>query len=166
MNEPLSDARLAEIEARANAATPGPWSPAPYSGADPHDRIVVGSNNDWLLNVGALVHEAISPKNPQEYADAEFIAHARTDVPALVAEVRRLREREAALEKVVALAECGPPMHRFPVAPPIIGFTDNEGPIYPPGYDPTKHADDCTGCKFNAARAALAALDAKEKPHD
>lgn len=82
------------------------------------------------------------------------------------AEVRRLREREAALEKVVALAECGPPMHRFPVAPPIIGFTDNEGPIYPPGYDPTKHADDCTGCKFNAARAALAALDAKEKPHD
>ena len=30
--------------------------------------------------------------------DAEFIAHAREDVPALIAEVRRLRERIAELE--------------------------------------------------------------------
>lgn len=33
------------------------------------------------------------------YADAAFIAHARTDIPALVAEVRRLREERDAVRE-------------------------------------------------------------------
>lgn len=66
---------LDAIEARAEAATEGPW-----------------------LNVGLVVwstttHEdvadtVVEPVNPQQLANADFIAHARTDVPALVAALR------------------------------------------------------------------------------
>lgn len=64
------------IEARANAATPGPWgalSPR-ADGASPVTR----AGGAW-----------IAPFTAED--DAEFIAHAREDVPALVDEVRRLR---------------------------------------------------------------------------
>jgi hypothetical protein len=65
---------LDAIEARANAATEGPWVAHP-------DGLV------WT--------ERPIPGDPvsgsTEVEDAEFIAAARADVPALVAEVRRLR---------------------------------------------------------------------------
>ena len=50
----ITEQQLAEIEARANAATEGPWT--------------------------------------IEVTNADFFAAARADVPALVAEVRKLRE--------------------------------------------------------------------------
>lgn len=65
---------LQAIKARAAAATPGPWS---VNNTDPD--VVLDSD-------GRFVGRA------DEDADAEFIAHARTDVPALIAEVERLRE--------------------------------------------------------------------------
>ena len=54
----MDEKRLAEIEARVDASSPGPWT--------------------WK-DCGARAR------------DHEFIANAREDVPALVAEVRRLR---------------------------------------------------------------------------
>ena len=65
---------LDAIEARVNAATDGPWEAYP-------DGLV------WtkVPRIGDPVSGSVLPE------DAEFIAAARTDVPALVAEVRRLR---------------------------------------------------------------------------
>jgi hypothetical protein len=76
---------LQAIELRANAATPGPWA------------IVYDGSSDWSigpqpdpqgLSVAGVWKSGWNDGNPP---DAEFIASARTDVPALIAEVRRLR---------------------------------------------------------------------------
>ena len=71
------------IKARCEAATPGPWYvdrggefDDPYYSIPSVCRDRYGDNS---LMVGS------------DKATAEFIAHARTDVPALVAEVERLR---------------------------------------------------------------------------
>jgi hypothetical protein len=64
----MTEDELQAIEARAIAATPGPWVPS-ESGR------------------GILKPEDASTQH--ESLDWNFIASARTDVPALVAEVRR-----------------------------------------------------------------------------
>lgn len=83
----MTPEELDAIESRANAAAPGPWR-APrrkhleqvvfFASDDPEDVIVLAGNSPGM-KLG------LSPE------DAAFIAHAREDVPALVAEVRRLR---------------------------------------------------------------------------
>jgi hypothetical protein len=93
-DERLSDERLAEIEKRCAAATPGPWEWP----ADHCDRFTVVAWSDgprW----GTPRDVTVQPEGrtyAQAEADAAFVARARTDVPDLVAEVRRLRavERE------------------------------------------------------------------------
>jgi hypothetical protein len=75
--------RLAEIAARAAAATPGPWCADGweiYRGAE-----YVGGAK-WI-------GETCRPNDTDgAVADAEFIAHAPEDVAALLAEVERLRK--------------------------------------------------------------------------
>jgi len=71
--------QLNAIKERAAKATPGPWRQAGlYS---------VKNSEDMSI-----------PLRPE---DAEFIAHARKDVPALVAEVERL---QAELADIIAVA--------------------------------------------------------------
>ena len=79
--------RLNEIEARANAATEGPWTPDEYTEVDPDGfyelaRVIAPDpdGDDWCA-IGVVHTGILRP-------DAEFIAHARTDVPALVAALR------------------------------------------------------------------------------
>ena len=79
--------RLNEIEARANAATEGPWAPDEYTEVDPDGfyelaRVIAPDpdGDDWCA-IGVVHTGILRP-------DAEFIAHARTDVPALVAALR------------------------------------------------------------------------------
>lgn len=67
-NDPLD---LSAIEARLQMASHGPWR------QEGHSRI---------YGPGFMVAEHISKR------DAEWIAHAREDMPALVAEIRRLRQ--------------------------------------------------------------------------
>ena len=76
--------RLNEIEARANAATEGPWEhePPPGPGEDPMRPICVYPKEDG----GTLAYV-----QPLE-ADAEFIAAARTDVPALLDALEKVLE--------------------------------------------------------------------------
>lgn len=83
----MSDALdLDIIEARANAATKGPWRWQANDKGYPQE--IVG-NDDGLI----LVAQTIT--GPEHFpSEAEFIAHARTDVPALVA---ALREAETTL---------------------------------------------------------------------
>ena len=68
---------LDAIEARAAVATSGLWWTGMHDG---FSYVVEGPESDSH----PVAQRLIRP-------DAEFIAHARTDVPALLAEVRRLR---------------------------------------------------------------------------
>ena len=89
--ETMNDEQLSELEALANAATPGPWGEVAESG-------------EWWLSGPDIYDDAVMSTNDTEIsqADVDFIAAARTDVPALVAEVRRLRGK---LEAATASAE-------------------------------------------------------------
>lgn len=83
---PLTEQQLADIAARTQAATNGPWctdSWEIYQGTEYEPGI-----SQWI---GETCRGTSSPE--QDRADAEFVAHARTDVPALLDEVRRLRAR-------------------------------------------------------------------------
>jgi hypothetical protein len=78
-SQPLDDTRLAEIAARVEKATPGPWS----AHEDWPGRVFSDGNPNYL-------HIARTTGWNAE-ANEKFIAHAREDVPALLAEVERLK---------------------------------------------------------------------------
>ena len=97
----MTDADLKAIQARADAATPGPWEYGPWgsrgmSAGDVHQR-------DRLLfrtaesEVGAEADDR----------NGAFVAHARADVPALLAEVRLLRGIVADQQKESGLFDAG-----------------------------------------------------------
>lgn len=85
---PIPFQELARMVHRCRRATPGKWCvairPKPYTiGApvcymDENIQMVVGTSGDWGPTA-----------DPQH--DAEFIAHARMDLPRLLVEVMRLR---------------------------------------------------------------------------
>ncbi len=75
---PLTPERLAEIEKRCNAATAGPWFPW------------LVEKVGWTIQVGVGWLFRASAKGTEQ--DARFIAHARTDIPDLLSEIKRLRE--------------------------------------------------------------------------
>jgi hypothetical protein len=71
---------LTEIEQRCAQATPGPWKS--YVEGRDHmsgDSFIMTGGEDIYL-IGASME------------DQDFIANARQDVPALIAEIRRLQE--------------------------------------------------------------------------
>lgn len=68
----MTDEELQAIEARERAATDGPWE---YLGG-------------VVMNAVQAVNEGY--EGLIEPADGNFIAHARQDIPALIAEVKRL----------------------------------------------------------------------------
>ena len=78
-------ADLEAIEARASAATPGPWTSPWIGDSTCRDAILGGGGEVVGVTWRDGWHLAVTQ------ADAEFIAAARTDVPALVAELRQLR---------------------------------------------------------------------------
>jgi hypothetical protein len=107
----LTEAELQAIAARCEAASPGPWArshsgvpggepaavkvePIVLSLAAKNRRggpMIVASTRWPLASLGAT--DAVAEAN------AAFIAEARRDVPRLVAEVQRLRERLARAER-------------------------------------------------------------------
>jgi len=79
----MTEAELSAIESRANAATPGPWVTACDAvGHEIAIAHVFGSTEYIYADVGFIASRR---------GDAEFIAAARSDIAALVAEVRRLQ---------------------------------------------------------------------------
>ena len=102
------DLNLAEIEARAEAATEGPWAwedwerddgPKEFSlTSPPHTRY--GGTSETFHDLrnelirdddGYISGEGISKE------DRDFIAHARTDIPKLIAAIRA---RDAEIERL------------------------------------------------------------------
>ncbi|MGQ4437971.1 hypothetical protein ACN6LI_003337 [Streptomyces violaceoruber] len=99
MNDHLTEQQLTDIEARAGAATEGPWCTDAweiYQGTE-----YVPGVSRWI---GETCRGATSPE--QDRADAAFVAAARSDVPALLAEVRRLQAELAKSAEDVAWLRC------------------------------------------------------------
>ena len=95
MSGAMSEARLAEIEARERAATPGPWwgcrdacHPANYT----PESVVFAA--DWSTVCELATDDGLGDR---DRANKDFNAHARQDVPELTTEVRRLRGELAAV---------------------------------------------------------------------
>lgn len=90
----MSDDELAEIEARSAAATPGPWSwSADVEEVDDVYLVAAAEAPDSgpaVEVVRACSYEHVTLVVSE--ADAAFIARARTDVAALIGEIRRLRK--------------------------------------------------------------------------
>lgn len=100
----MTDEELQAIRAREQVATVGPWA----------WESVAEKSNDWVVGTawdaqgkpisgrivdGEWIEDTVIRKMPigenesdgARIADAEFIAHARKDIPALLAEVDRLK---------------------------------------------------------------------------
>lgn len=96
---PITPAELDAIEARANAATPGPWSASLLNDWTDATRI----NGPEFASANELPEPAWDEIGEQDdraiqkqiHSDALFMSAARSDVPRLAAEVRRLRAEAA-----------------------------------------------------------------------
>jgi hypothetical protein len=80
---------LAPIKARAEAATPGPWLRRGVRWIEAHPVATLSTGRKLIVHVNVA---DIPPGYHDRDANADFIAHSREDVPALVAEVEKLRE--------------------------------------------------------------------------
>jgi hypothetical protein len=86
---------LDAIETRANRATPGPWH---------LDKEVDINGEVWWDEspVANTMYWHHSQPDDMHNFNAAFIAHARTDIPELIAEIRRLRAENETLSEFAA----------------------------------------------------------------
>jgi hypothetical protein len=82
--ENLDEAQLLAMEERAQAARPPPWR----SFVEGRDH---QSGSSFIMVGAGIARSDDIELSGATVADQDFIAHAREDVPALIAEVRRLR---------------------------------------------------------------------------
>lgn len=103
----MTDAELAKIRARAEAATPGPWVSTDivddadefcgyWSIQKPGDT----ARDRWLIDDMETI-------TGQDIADADFVAAARTDIPALLDELAAARKEVGILKPVVEMYASG-----------------------------------------------------------
>lgn len=89
-NNPMTREQLNAIASRAEAAERGPWE-VTNGGDNETSTFIDGPDGDVLIRNmrghGYLSEEYVWVEEP----NAQFIAHARDDIPALLAEVERLR---------------------------------------------------------------------------
>jgi hypothetical protein len=152
---PPTNQQLDDIEARANAATPGPWH------LTDADTIVAPLSTDTIADVW-------EPTGMSR--NGEFIEAAREAVPALVAEVRRLQTQRRILLGQLARkdAESGAgdkALREFlgggdPAAPDPICGDENDGDFcdLEPGHD----GDHCAGATVGWPAAAAVPAPAGE----
>lgn len=103
----MTDEELNEIEARANAATPAPWRWGCWETNFFSQEPAEITKRNTLEHLPSMLQFSAGVRKPEDdsklvlqaspdydapsFEDRMFIAHARTDIPALIAEVRRLR---------------------------------------------------------------------------
>lgn len=85
--------RLAEIQARAEKATDGPWLVGEeVDGVRAGRRTVIFADGALAVRRRVVTVDQTRPHHEPAERNIEFIAHARTDVPALVAALRAVLE--------------------------------------------------------------------------
>ena len=87
---PTSDPDLDLIKSRSDAATPAPWW-AWVEGRDGESGDSFIGQGGYPRQIKDLYLQHGHDEGRVTEADLDFIAHARQDVPLLLAEVRRLR---------------------------------------------------------------------------
>ncbi len=87
MNE-ISTEELAAMKARVEATTPGPWTSF-FEGRDHWGGASFIQTGTQDIYIHA---EDYAGGGGHFRADQDFIAHARQDIPRLIAEIERLRE--------------------------------------------------------------------------
>lgn len=97
---------IAEIKARAEKATPGPWESVPvlYAGQSA-DGLTSWSESEGRIIAGPpqkIETETASARWFTRFQDGDFIAHARQDIPDLIAHVDEL---ELELERLRILMD-------------------------------------------------------------
>jgi len=87
----MTEAELQAIEARGNAASQAPWAwEKPSEDSGYRGRLMSGGAEAVLERSWCDAQVECSAE------DAAFIAHAREDIPQLIAYIRELEERHAA----------------------------------------------------------------------
>lgn len=116
----MTNEQLSQIEQRASAASPGPWTVTTAetdcgractpNGCCGHDsglsENIDGPSPDLGYSDRDVFEHAIGENDklkPHWDEDFEFIAHARQDIPDLIAEVRRLRGLNNRLASMVKI---------------------------------------------------------------
>lgn len=89
-DEPLD---LGPIKTRLENITQGPWELVPVI----YD--ILGSTFEGF-EIGHEIHESSAFSKDED--DARFIQHSRTDIPALIAEVERLRAEQSEIIAAIA----------------------------------------------------------------
>lgn len=102
----MTGQELDDIEARANAATEGPWIPkhikvAYLATGEVEHQVRSRANGKTVAAIRFKSQGAEIGGDIEDY-DLAFIAHARTDVPALIAVVRRLTTELAWRDKATS----------------------------------------------------------------
>ncbi len=108
MNKPIN---LVEIKRRESAATKGPWfcvdAYTPNDEYDNGELLCISIYEDDHADAIAW-SDRIAPNDKQyqsTVADMDFIANAREDIPALIAEVERLRNEIDYLKRSMKIEE-------------------------------------------------------------
>lgn len=97
----MNKININEIEARAKAATEGPWINIKGQ--------IRGNSGRSLARLGPVVWMGVRGFQPEQaMIDSEFIAHARTDIPDLIEYARELeKENDRLREMLDVFAEGG-----------------------------------------------------------
>ena len=102
----MNGAQIAEIRARCEAATPGPWIVSNGRDKVCAKNVPAYADKTARVVVADCMKENNGRRFEEDYAmaqrDAEFIAHARQDIPALLDEVERLTEENKRLNRKIS----------------------------------------------------------------
>lgn len=89
---------LAGVEGRANEATNGPWS---HQG---HGEVRADLDAEFTKNIADCGFNSPDSEN-----DGEFIAHSRTDIPRLIAMLRKaIKQRDSLHNEYCQKDDCVP----------------------------------------------------------
>ena len=95
----LTDERIAEIEERCNAITPGLWETDTGGDVSSNNTASQGYKNHTICE---RPHNPLHPcesELSQQFMNMEFIAHARQDIPDRLAEVKALKAEKESMVK-------------------------------------------------------------------
>lgn len=90
MNTDLTD--LTAIRQRAEAATPGPWTAAEWFGSDEGGWAAIGPHHTTDIDDVEFADEPDGIVHARAKLDADFIAHARDDIPYLLDRIEVLEQ--------------------------------------------------------------------------